>query len=205
LEARRSALGSLRQALTRMQAQQQQLRTRAEQIAQQLQQTQSPQDDLDRSRQTLLDQRVLVDKDLAAARQALDAGEAEFRRLEQTRHRVERQVGELREGISQARMRVQAAQLRAEALAQDVAEAGFDRTELLNGLPDDADPGVWASAIDDLEGKIRRLEPVNLAAIQEFEEQGKRKEYLDRQNDDLTAALETLENAIRKIDRETRS
>ncbi len=205
LEARRSALGSLRQALARMQSQQQQLRTRAQQIAEQLHQTQSPQDDLQRSRQLLLDQRVLVDKDLAAARQALDSGEADFRRFEQSRHRLERQVGELREAITQARMRVQAAQLRAEALARDVAEAGFDRSELLNTLPDDADPEIWSAALDDLDGKIRRLEPVNLAAIQEFEEQGRRKEYLDSQNADLTSALDTLENAIRKIDRETRS
>jgi chromosome segregation protein len=51
---------------------------------------------------------------------------------------------------------------------------------------------------------MRRLEPVNLAAIQEYGEQSERKTYLDAQNADLVQALETLESAIRKIDRETR-
>ena len=56
-----------------------------------------------------------------------------------------------------------------------------------------------------LDRSIERLKPVNLAAISEYEEESKRKEYLDKQNDDLTEALETLEKAIRKIDKETRT
>ena len=46
---------------------------------------------------------------------------------------------------------------------------------------------------------------VNLAAIDELKEQTERKEYLDRQFADLTDALETLEQAMRKIDKETRA
>ncbi|HBK55085.1 MAG TPA: hypothetical protein DDZ76_02165, partial [Xanthomonadales bacterium] len=60
---------------------------------------------------------------------------------------------------------------------------------------------TWRQTLAELDGKMRRLEPVNLAAIQEFEEQSKRKEYLDAQHADLSSALETLETAIRKIDR----
>ena len=61
-----------------------------------------------------------------------------------------------------------------------------------------------AKTLLDIDNKMRRLEPVNLAAIQEFGEQSERKNYLDAQNADLTQALDTLEEAIRKIDRETR-
>ena len=71
-------------------------------------------------------------------------------------------------------------------------------------LPDDADVSAWEKAVADIDAKLRRLEPVNLAAIQEYAEQAQRKEYLDAQDADLTPALETLEDAIRKIDRETR-
>ena len=53
--------------------------------------------------------------------------------------------------------------------------------------------------------RSRRLGPINLAAIDEFKEQSERKEYLDSQLSDLQDALETLESAIRKIDRETRT
>ncbi len=204
LEARRSTLASLEQALGRMRHQQTQLVTRNRELGEQLVLSQQPQAELETGRQTALDQRVLVDKDLAAAREALEAGEAEFRRLEQNRHRLNQTAGDLREKIGNVRMQVQALQLRADALNAEVAEAGFEVEALANSLADEAQPEQWRQSLETLENKIRRLEPVNLAAIQEHEEQARRKEYLDAQNADLTSALETLEAAIQKIDRETR-
>jgi len=53
--------------------------------------------------------------------------------------------------------------------------------------------------------RIARLGPINLAAIEEYKQQSERKNYLDAQNADLEDALETLENAIRRIDKETRN
>jgi chromosome segregation protein len=85
-----------------------------------------------------------------------------------------------------------------------VVEAGFVVEEVLNGLADTADRSEWERAVAELDSKLRRLEPVNLAAIAEHAEAAQRKEYLDAQDGDLTAALETLEEAIKKIDRETR-
>ncbi len=205
LEARRSALASLTQALNRLEGQRSQLHERAGLLAEQITQAQAPQSDLVAAREAALAQRLVVDKDLAAAREALEAGETEFRQLEQNRHRLDHESGQAREAIGQARMRVQALQLRAESLDADVVEAGHDAQELCNQLPDEADPDQWARELAEIDSRIRRLEPVNLAAIQEFEEQSKRKDYLDAQNQDLTEALETLETAIAKIDRETRS
>ena len=72
-------------------------------------------------------------------------------------------------------------------------------------LPEGADAPTWQARLEDLGQKMRRLEPVNLAAIQEFGEQSERKNYLDAQHQDLTSALDTLEAAIKKIDRETRT
>jgi chromosome segregation protein len=205
MEARRSTLASLQQAIARIENQRAQLSARSVELATQIDQSRAPQGELETSRQTALDQRVLVDKDLAAAREALEAGESRFRQHEQSRHRLEREAGELRERIAQARMQAQALQLRAETLVQGIIEAGFDAASVTETLPADADATAWSAELGSLEQRIRRLEPVNLAAIQEYEEQAKRKEYLDAQNADLTAALETLENAIRKIDRESRS
>jgi len=205
LEARRSALASLEQALGRLDAQRNQLQTRAAQLVEQIDQAQAPQAELVAAREAALAQRLVVDKDLTAAREALEAGEAEFRQLEQNRHRLDRESGQAREAIGQARMRVQALSLRAESLSADVVEAGHDAQELCNQLPDAADPDQWANELAEIDRRIRRLEPVNLAAIQEFEEQSRRKDYLDAQNEDLTEALTTLETAIAKIDRETRS
>ena len=93
--------------------------------------------------------------------------------------------------------------LNAEQFSAAVVEAGFVMDDVINTLPDDADARL-GKAVTDFDGKLRRLEPVNLAAIAEYGEAAQRKEYLDAQNTDLTTALETLEDAIRKIDRETR-
>lgn len=60
-------------------------------------------------------------------------------------------------------------------------------------------------SVSSLAARIQRLGPINLAAIEEYQQQSERKRYLDSQNDDLAEALETLENVIRKIDRETRN
>ena len=59
--------------------------------------------------------------------------------------------------------------------------------------------------LEKLGNRIQRLGPINLAAIDEYAQQSERKVYLDKQNADLERALDTLENAIRKIDKETRS
>ncbi|HVL01800.1 MAG TPA: hypothetical protein VM553_18410, partial [Dongiaceae bacterium] len=63
----------------------------------------------------------------------------------------------------------------------------------------------WNADLERIAARISRLGPINLAAIDEFKSQSERKTYLDSQHNDLNQALETLENAIRKIDRETRT
>src|SRR5690606_12440038 len=76
---------------------------------------------------------------------------------------------------------------------------------VLANLPEDADEQHWAAELDQIGQRISRLGQINLAAIEEYKQQSERKEYLDSQNADLEDALKTLENAIRKIDRETRT
>ena len=204
LESKRSAIGSLEQALGRMQSQIAQLDSRRQEIAQQLAADEDPQAELDGERQTYLNQRLLVDRQLVDARRALEDCDAEFRRLDQERQRVEHVLTQRREAIGEKRMSEHGLKLRAEALAQAIVEAGLELDTVLAALPEHADIGDWSQALTELEGKIRRLEPVNLAAIQEYEEQSQRKTYLDAQLADLTTAMETLEGAIKKIDRETR-
>jgi len=103
------------------------------------------------------------------------------------------------------RLAEQEHRLHAQSLAAAITEAGFALEEILSALPAEAEAEQWQGELAELDQKIRRLEPVNLAAIQEFDEQSQRKTYLDAQLTDLTTALETLEGAIRKIDKETRA
>ncbi|MCB1565290.1 MAG: chromosome segregation protein SMC, partial [Xanthomonadales bacterium] len=204
LESQRARLTSLAQSVERMTAQRGQLESRRGELSEQLAQGDAPVADLEKQRQTCLDQRVQVDRLLSEARSTLDGIENQLREQEGKRQQFDQQGLALREKQSALRLEEQALAMKAESLDRGIVDAGLELTAVIENLPENADASGWQQALESLENRIRRLEPVNLAAIQEFEEQGKRKEYLDSQHGDLTSALETLETAIRKIDRETR-
>ena len=204
LESKRSSLASLEQALARMENQIRQIESRRTEITEQLEAGSDPIAELEAERQTYLDQRLLVDRQLVEARRALEDCDIEMRKLEQQRHNLEQELSGLRESLSEKKLAAQALQMRADQLAEAIAASGLDLETLLGELAQDVDATQWRQQLADLGQKIARLEPVNLAAIQEHAEQSERKTYLDNQLADLTSAMETLENAIKKIDRETR-
>jgi len=94
---------------------------------------------------------------------------------------------------------------RNKTIVEQISEHGFELESLLATLPEEADLAEWEQALERIGNRIQRLGPINLAAIDEYKIESERKEYLDAQNAELQEALETLENAIRKIDKETRT
>jgi chromosome segregation protein len=204
LESQRARIGALTQSLARMGSQRAQLELRLNELVSQLAEGDAPVFKLQAERQTVLDQRVLVEKDLAAARSVLDGIEQELRRYEQVRQQRDQQAIAQRESIGARKLEEQAVSLKSGQIAEAVLAAGLDMATVVEALPQHADVEAWTKALSDIDARMRRLEPVNLAAIQEYGEQSERKTYLDAQNTDLVSALETLEAAIRKIDRETR-
>ncbi len=204
VQSQKTALAGLMQSIERLQQQRGQLSARVQDIAEQLKHGDSPIEQLNAQRQTVLDQRVIFERDLSAARSALDGVELELRKQEQQRQLSDSQALAQREKITSVKLLEQAVSLRADQLRDAVEKAGAVIESVLETLSDNFDTDLWAKNLMDIDAKMRRLEPVNLAAIQEFGEQSERKTYLDAQDADLTQALETLEEAIRKIDRETR-
>ncbi len=204
LGTHRAQITSLTQSLERMSGQRGQLDLRLGDLSSQLSEGDHPVDDLEQQRQVVLEQRVQTGEALTAARSALDGIDQELRRFEQTRQQRDEQALTQREGIGQRRLEQQALVLKAEALVEAITEAGFLLDDVVNTLTDAMEPAGWERSVQELDAKLRRLEPVNLAAIAEHAEASQRKEYLDAQDIDLTTALDTLEEAIRKIDRETR-
>ncbi|MGN7838881.1 chromosome segregation protein SMC [Stenotrophomonas sp. 22385] len=204
LESQRTQVASLSQALERMSTQRGQLDSRLGELHSQLDDGDSPVQALQAEHQNALGERVRADRVLGEARALLEGIDAELRTFEQTRHQRDEQALAQRERISQRKLDQQALVLSAEQLTASVEKAGFVLQDVINTLPEDARVSDWEQAVHQIDGRMRRLEPVNLAAIQEYGEASQRSEYLDAQNTDLTTALETLEDAIRKIDRETR-
>jgi chromosome segregation protein len=204
VESQRAQIVALAQALERMGSQRGQLDTRLTDLASQLSEGDAPVNALESERQAALEERVRTERALATARSLLEGIDNELRGYEQTRHQRDEQALAQREKISQRRLDQQALVIKSTQLSEAVVEAGFVLDEVVNTLAADADVSAWEKAVTDFDAKLRRLEPVNLAAIAEHAEAAQRKDYLDAQDADLTSALETLEDAIRKIDRETR-
>ena len=114
-------------------------------------------------------------------------------------------VNTARAGVEQARMLAQESRVRREGLIEQFAATRFDLAEILAGLAADAAVAAWEESLNTARADLEKLGQVNLAAIDELKESSERKDYLDRQFADVTSALTTLEEAMRKIDKETRT
>ena len=101
-------------------------------------------------------------------------------------------------------MTAQETRVRRESIAEQFAATNFTLAEVLAGLAESANTIDWDKALADRRQDIEKLGQVNLAAIDELRDNTQRKEYLDSQYADLTSALDTLEQAMRRIDKETR-
>ncbi len=137
-------------------------------------------------------------------RTAVEAAESQFRALDEARLAAEARVESERQSANSAQLAAQETRVRRESLIEQFAATRFELEAVTAALLPEATAAAWEASVAEVEGKIERLGQVNLAAIDEFKEQSERKEYLDRQFADLTEALNSLESAIRKIDKETR-
>jgi chromosome segregation protein len=204
-ESSRAGLESLRQSIDRMDNQVGQLQSRYLELSEALAQGDEPVAAQQRKRDELLDQRLKVEERLREARSELETLEAEWRKQDETRQRASAEAEEIRSDQSARQLALKETQLKAETIAGRIEELDANLDALLEELPEGAETQKYQQELETLEQKIRRLEPVNLAAIDEYETESERKEYLDRQHDDLVEALETLEKAISRIDKDTRT
>ena len=205
VESRRSALTSISSGLDRLRHQLEQMQQRRDALTQQLAEGEAPLEMLNATLDAALERRVSVEEELSTAREALESAEHRMRTLDQQRMDRESAIDSARASLEDVRMLAQELKVRRETLQEQFAATQFDLATVYQEMPPEADIHAWEKTLDELAGKIERLGQVNLAAIDEFQEQSERKEYLDRQFTDLTEALETLETAIRKIDKETRA
>jgi chromosome segregation protein len=135
----------------------------------------------------------------------VEATEIRVRELDEARHRAEERVGEERTRVEALRLEAQEVAVRRKTVEEQFAGLGYELASLLEGLAEDARVEEWEEKLEAMGRRITRLGPINLAAIDEHEQQAERKQYLDAQHEDLDQALATLNAAIQKIDRETRT
>ena len=154
--------------------------------------------------QGALNLRLEKEKLLAEARNAMDSASGKLRELEDQRQVIEQSLQPLRDKITELRMKEQEARINEETFAQQLLDNGGNLEELAEAVEKKTRSTAYQAEISRLTLEITALGAVNMAALQELEQASVRKEFLDAQSIDLREAIETLESAIRRIDRETR-
>jgi chromosome segregation protein len=158
--------------------------------------------------QEALEFRAEREETLGRARIEMDTLAAQLREADEERMTIERSLEPHRERIMQLQLQEQAARLATEQFAEQLNERQVDRAAVQASLaeqPEEWQRPAWLqSEVQRITKKIESLGSVNLAALDELTASRERKNYLDAQYLDLQTAIETLEDAIRKIDRETR-
>ncbi len=201
----KTQLGSVSQGIQRLEDQLQRMHERREHLTLSLEETREPVEEHKLELEASLEKRVSVENELSEARRRVEEVENALREAERLRHQAEQILTGLRSNLEKERLDMQTLAVKGAGLQQQLKEEDFDLEQVLQDLPEDTDVPTLEQELERIGNRISRLGAINLAAIDEYKTEAERKQYLDSQHEDLHEALETLENAIKKIDRETRT
>lgn len=176
------------------------------QLEMELSSTQSDDDNyLHEQLKTYLAERYQAEEKLQQARMQTEALDDEIRKLNEQRLQGEQALEQVRSVMEEMKLKWQESCVRETTLNEQLAETDCTQEDIQKDLPEDANVNTHKQQLEQVISRVQRLGAINLAAIEEFERETERKDYLDQQNTDLMEALETLESAIAKIDKDTRS
>ncbi len=198
-------LQSTRETMDRMASQVQRSKERMESLTSQINESDEPLETMRTDLEALLQKRLEVEQELGVAKSRVDENEHAIRNLEQQRNEIQERLNTVRESLMQKRLKSEGASVKRDALLEQLQAAKFELQAVLDSLSVGLEEQECEQSLEKLGNRIQRLGLINLAAIDEYQQQSERKVYLDKQNEDLEKALNTLQNAMRKIDKETRT
>lgn len=201
----KTQLDSIRLGIGRLQEQTARLHERCENLLASIADNSDPVEEYKLELEASLAKRLSVEASLTEARRALETVEHELRNSEQARSRAEQEVQAVRAHLEQERLAAQMFEVQRATIVEQLQEEELNLEAILAEMPEATEVKPLEEELDAIAGRVARLGPINLAAIDEYKTESERKNYLDAQNADLLEALETLENAIKRIDRETRT
>ncbi len=204
LQSMQTEMAGLQQSIERLQLQIDDLQEKRHSLRSHLEQ-QQPLDEWQAQYAEHAEHQQILTETLHNAQESMKNLETELRQSEEEQRTIEGQIAHIRSTLEQGKLDHQSNLVRRQTLEEQLKEGGYEVDKLLLDMPPEATEEVWQEGIEDIERKILRLGSINLAALEEYEEQKNRQEYLSSQRDDLEKALRMLEQAIAEIDNETRS
>ncbi|MGA2655612.1 MAG: chromosome segregation protein SMC, partial [Gammaproteobacteria bacterium] len=190
--------------LYRSEQQLEKLKAREDQLKQARAAADQPIDTITLELETAIDQQVQDEAAMQAARGHVDATAHDLRNQEQLRLQTEENVQTLRSALEEHKLSEQTIRVKRDGVEEQLQALELQLPSLLEQLDENADVADWAQKEERLEAQIKRLGAINLAAIDEYAEHAERLGYLNKQDEDLRSALATLQEAMEKIDKETK-
>lgn len=200
---------ALDEAKHRLTNQMQILKQKQSKLQLELQSHSSPLRPLELELGTLLDNKLLQEGELKSSEAMLSEAENNIRQSENNITQLDHIIEKIRSKLGSLQLEQNAISTRLSDLMESIKDnTSIDITKILSGnindVVEDLDLDTWQQKLDLIIKSINKLGAVNLAAIEEFNLETERKNYLDAQINDLTTALATLKDAIFKIDAQTR-
>ncbi len=190
--------------IERIQFQNQQSAERISELDIKLHSTLMPLEDEKLELEEFVDKKENIEDKLQTARNGLQKVETEVTNLAEQHALTQRAMEEQKESLDKIRFEQQDSIVRQQTITEQLNEIEADPEQIIKDLSSDADEQEWKQKVESFNKQIERLGSINLTAIEEYKTQSERMNFLDEQHDDLMEALNTLDQAISKIDKESR-
>ncbi|MFQ3218578.1 MAG: chromosome segregation protein [Paraglaciecola sp.] len=155
--------------------------------------------------QALLEQRVAIELQQQQVSVLLGEADTYLAAVVKGQQGVNAKIQQMQQALQSINLEAEGFRVRAKGILEQLQEMQQLLKPVLESMPDNAQETLWQQHVEQTSGALARLGAVNLAAVDEYDVQAQRKQHLDEQHEDLTSALAILEQAIRKIDKETRT
>lgn len=190
--------------IDRLKLQHLQFSERISELETKLQTTLSPLDDEKKQLELLIEKKQEFEKDLKSAKLAQQTSEKTVTELAEQYSETQKSLEKQKESMDSVRYEQQDVRVRQQTIVEQLNEMNADTGQILDNLPESATEANWKNSVENLTEEIEKLGAINLTAIDEYKTQSERMSFLNAQHADLVEALNTLDQAMTKIDKESR-
>ena len=200
-----SSLQACENARRRLMTQRGELDQRLQDIDNSLSDNERPLPTFKKQLESVLSERKNIDGELSSVRDRMEVIDGEITMQQAKRQDADTRIEETRRRLEERRIDREGVVVKLANVRQQLDQTGMTAEDALVAVALEDTEDELVATLELIGRRVDRLGAINLAAIEEFEEQSERKQYLDKQHADLEEALDTLNAAIKRIDRETRS
>jgi chromosome segregation protein len=191
--------------IERFQLQNQQSKNRIVELENKLNSTLTPLDDEKIQLEAFEEKKQRLEGKLQLDRSQQQETEEKTTELAEQHVQFQQQMEQQKEGLDTVRFEQQESNVRQQTITEQLAEIEADPEQVLETLSAEAEEQEWKNRVETFAKQIERLGSINLTAIEDYKTQSERIDFLNEQRDDLMQALNTLDQAISKIDKESRT